>query len=52
VQIMQTVRPRRIEIRLPNGVQVWLPAGDAAMLAAGIAAAGRLAATDQEADAC
>ncbi len=32
-----------VRVRLPNGVEVWLPAGDPAMLAAAIAAAGRLA---------
>jgi transposase-like protein len=52
VEITHSVRRRRIEIRLPNGVQVWLPAGDAAMLTAGIAAAGRLTATGRETEAC
>ena len=36
-----------VEIRLPNGVQVWLPT-DASLLAAGIAAAGRLNRAGQE----
>lgn len=31
-----------VRLRLPNGVQLWLPAGDARLLAAAIAAAGRL----------
>lgn len=31
-----------IRLRLPNGTQLWLPAGDASLLAAAIAAAGGL----------
>jgi transposase-like protein len=46
------VRPRRIEIRLPNGVQVWLPGGDPEALAAGIAAAANLTASDREPETC
>mgnify|MGYP003384660591 CR=1 FL=1 len=41
-----------VEMRLPNGVQFWLPAGDAAVLAAAIAAAGSLTRDDGEAKAC
>jgi transposase-like protein len=46
------VRPRRIEIRLPNGVQVWLPGDDPEVLAAGIAVAAKLAASDREPKTC
>ena len=41
-----------VKVRLPNGVQLWLPAGDAALLSAAIAAAGRLETPRQEDDAC
>jgi len=41
-----------IKMRLPNGAQLWLPAGDAALLSAAIAAAGRLETSRQEDDAC
>lgn len=41
-----------IKMRLPNGAQFWLPAGDADLLGAAIAAAGRLGASLQEDDAC
>jgi transposase-like protein len=42
-----------VELRLPNGVVVSLPAGDAATLAAAIAAAARIpATTDGEGAAC
>ena len=42
-----------VEMRLPNGVVVSLPAGDAETLAAAIAAAARIpAATDGEGAAC
>lgn len=41
-----------IEMRLPNGAQLWLPAGDAALLSAAIAAAGRLETAVEEDDAC
>jgi len=41
-----------IKLRLPNGAQLWLPAGDAALLSAAIAAAGSLAMSAQEDDAC
>lgn len=41
-----------VKMRLPNGAQLWLPAGDAALLSAAIAAAGRLKTPAQEDDAC
>jgi hypothetical protein len=41
-----------IKMRLPNGAQLWMPAGDAALLSAAITAAGRLTASFQEDDAC
>ncbi len=41
-----------VRMRLPNGAQLWLPAGDAALLSAAIAAAGRLETSRQEDDAC
>jgi hypothetical protein len=41
-----------VKMRLPNGAQLWLPAGDAAILSAAIAAAGRLESSLQEDDAC
>jgi len=41
-----------IKMRLPNGAQLWLPAGDAALLSAAITAAGRLETFSQEGDAC
>jgi hypothetical protein len=41
-----------IKLRLPNGAQLWLPAGDADLLCAAIAAAGSLDAASQEDDAC
>ena len=41
-----------IKMRLPNGAQLWLPAGDADLLCAAIAAAGSLEAVSQEDDAC
>lgn len=34
-----------IRLRLPNGAQLWLPVGDASLLAAAIAAAGGLGAS-------
>ena len=40
-----------IKMRLPNGAQLWLPAGDATLLSAAIAAAGGLATSFQEDDA-
>lgn len=49
VQIRQSAVVR---MRLPNGVQVWLPANDAALLASAIAAAGGLAAIGREASTC
>ena len=49
---LQITHSTAVEIRLPNGVQVWLPAGDAGMLAAGIAAAGSLAGSGTESEAC
>jgi hypothetical protein len=41
-----------VKMRLPNGAQLWLPAGDAGLLSAAIAAAGRLEASSPEDDAC
>ena len=41
-----------IKLRLPNGAQLWLPTGDADLLSAAIAAAGSLATSLQEDDAC
>jgi hypothetical protein len=41
-----------VRMRLPNGAQLWLPAGDAALVSAAIAAAGRLETSLQEDDAC
>ena len=41
-----------IKMRLPNGAQLWLPAGDADLLSAAIAAAGSLGTASQEDDAC
>lgn len=41
-----------VQLRLPNGVQFWLPGGDAVLLAAAIEAAGRLAGTSGEEAAC
>jgi len=41
-----------IKMRLPNGAQLWLPAGDASLLSAAIAAAGRLETSSQEDSAC
>jgi hypothetical protein len=41
-----------VKMRLPNGAQLWLPTGDAALLGAAIAAAGRLESVHQEDDAC
>lgn len=49
VQIRQSAA---VEMRLPNGVQFWLPAGDAAVLAAAIAAAGSLTRDNGEAEVC
>ena len=50
VQITQAAAT--VEMRLPNGVQLSLPAGDASLLAAAIAAAGSLAAVTWEDEAC
>ena len=41
-----------VKLRLPNGAQLWLPAGDAALVSAAITAAGRLEAVKQEDGAC
>ena len=41
-----------VKMRLPNGAQLWLPTGDAALLSAAIAAAGRLETVNQEDGAC
>src|SRR5579872_3014128 len=41
-----------VKMRLPNGAQLWLPAGDAALLSAAIAAAGRLETSIQGGDTC
>lgn len=41
-----------VKMRLPNGAQFWLPTGDAALLSAAIAAAGRLETVNQKDDAC
>ena len=41
-----------VKMRLPNGAQLWLPPGDAALLSAAITAAGRLETSLQEDDAC
>ena len=41
-----------IKMRLPNGAQLWLPAGDASLLSAAIAAAGRLETSSPEDSAC
>jgi hypothetical protein len=41
-----------VKMRLPNGAQLWLPAADAALLSAAIAAAGKLTTCVQEDDAC
>ena len=41
-----------VKMRLPNGARLWLPTGDAALLSAAIAAAGRLETVNQEDDAC
>lgn len=41
-----------IRLRLPNGAQLWLPAGDGGLLSAAIAAAGSLAPSLPEDDAC
>jgi hypothetical protein len=41
-----------IKMRLPNGAQLWLPAGDANILSAAIAAAGSLEMASPEDDAC
>jgi hypothetical protein len=41
-----------IRLRLPNGAQLWLPAGDASLLAAAIAAAGRLGSSSRGDEAC
>jgi hypothetical protein len=49
VQITQSAV---IRMRLPNGVQLSLPAGDAALLAAAIAAAGNLSGGSREDEAC
>lgn len=49
VQIRQSAA---VEIRLPNGVQVWMSGGDAALLSTAIEAAGRLAGTSLEDAAC
>ena len=49
---LQITRSATIELRLPNGTQVWLPIGDAATLAAAIATAGKLGPAAQEDEAC
>jgi transposase-like protein len=49
VQITQSAV---VQMRLPNGVQLSLPASDAALVAAAITAAGGLAAVDREGEAC
>lgn len=41
-----------VKMRLPNGAQLWLPAGDAALLSAAIAAAARVTAPVEGDDAC
>lgn len=41
-----------VEMRLPNGAQLWLPTGDVAILSAAITVAGRLETVNREADAC
>jgi hypothetical protein len=41
-----------IQMRLPNGVELSLPAGDEVLLAAAITAAGRLRASESEGEAC
>jgi hypothetical protein len=41
-----------VKLRLPNGVQFWLPAGDGTLLSAAIAAAGKLETSPEEDDAC
>jgi transposase-like protein len=41
-----------VQMRLPNGVELAVPAGDTAILAAAIAAAGRIAAPSEEVGPC
>lgn len=49
---VQITHSSLVQMRLPNGVQLSLPAGDAALVAAAITAAGSLAAVDREGEAC
>jgi len=46
VRIMQ---PATVELRLPNGAQLFLPAGDTALVATAIEAAARIAGTEDQA---
>lgn len=41
-----------VKMRLPNGTQFWLPADNAVLLSAAIAAAGRLGISREEGGAC
>lgn len=49
---VQITQAASVRMRFPNGVELWLPQGDVPLLTAAIAAAGNLAATRREEEAC
>jgi hypothetical protein len=49
---VQITQAASVRMRFPNGVELWLPQGDAPLLVTAIAAAGKLAATGREEEAC
>lgn len=49
---VEVVRATTIEIHLPNGARLTVPAGDQASLQAAVAAVGRLPRTSEEVESC
>lgn len=52
VPVRITAPAATIRMRLPNGVELWLPPGDASLLTIAIESAARLAGPDVEATSC
>ena len=49
---VQITQAASVRMRFPNGVELWLPQGDAPLLSAAIAAAGNLVTNRREEEAC
>jgi hypothetical protein len=49
---VQITQAASVRMRFPNGVELWLPQGDAPLLVTAIAAAGKLAAIGREEESC